>query len=79
LSGELRNHQRIHRRSKVNPCSALVYRDLRYYDVKERKQLSNHLEEDIQLLINFESNLKFDSRLVEKWNNSTLIDFSKNY
>jgi len=28
--------------------------------VEVRKQLSNHLEEDIQLLINFESSLKFD-------------------
>jgi hypothetical protein len=28
--------------------------------VEARKQLSNHLEEDIQLLINFESSLKFD-------------------
>lgn len=35
-----------------------------------RKQLSNHLEEDIQLLINFESNFKFKNKLVKNLNNS---------
>jgi len=31
--------------------------------VEPGKQLSNHLEEDIQLLINFESNFKFKNKL----------------